>query len=371
MRKFKGNALGQYGLVITLVALALVPIFYLCGQTLYSIFNNYLLAFTDVSNTVSQNSGSILNNYLNFPSKKLPPTNSPITSTVNIAGYDVNFHQDGSVSFNVGTQSVNLDPQLVNLQNEVVETSGSAGISDLVKEIGYLITQHQGEYPPGQVPVELTYGSSQRTDGATTYNGKAGLPSSTIVRVGTHMVILQKDQASQYNLVGPSAAMEFDPVRIEGNLDISGQLAGSMSCNGSTPEPVLFDTTYNNGSFSMLANATVNNNARLAGSSTPITPAIPITTTFGPSVGPVPFTSGATVLPASSIGSTLPLGTPITFSLPPPTITQVSAGNAIINMSDPTSTSTTYPVSYSLADKPGVTGNWLLNFDTTTDSYKL
>lgn len=75
------------------------------------------------------------------------------------------------------------------LVNNVYQSSGSAGLENLVPEIAYLIQTHKNEYPDQEVPVGISFGTGSRTSGLTEYTTPEITPGQTMLQVGDHMVI--------------------------------------------------------------------------------------------------------------------------------------------------------------------------------------
>jgi hypothetical protein len=137
----------------------------------------------------------------NTPLYAVPETVTPTTLVqgslapdVDLDSLNITNNPDGSVAFQVGTQSVNLPSEVL---NHVQEASGSYGNQiDLISEIAYMIQTHQAEYPGENVPVDITFGDGIRnpTDGndSTSYSGTASV-NTAMLKVGDHMVLYQVD----------------------------------------------------------------------------------------------------------------------------------------------------------------------------------
>jgi Flp pilus assembly pilin Flp len=201
VKKTSGNALNQYGLIIALVALALVPIFFAFGKNITDIFNQYSSLYGDMStqtksntiNTVATSTASTSNSTTSTSSTTGTNT-SPVVSTETIAGYTVSTHEDGSVSFDIEGTSISLPSKVVELQNIVEETSGSIGLKSLITEIASLVKENKatGVYEP----IQILFGDSTRSVPAKSLSveGTAEV-NSTVIKSGSKMIVLVKDQS--------------------------------------------------------------------------------------------------------------------------------------------------------------------------------
>lgn len=160
-------------------------------------------------------------------------------NTYTMGGEKVTYNADGSISFQVDGQKVNLQPQFLNYADEAAETSGTNGSSDIIKEIAYLIRQNKSEYPDQQVPVEVSFGTGQRELLFETYSGKAEV-NSTSIKVGDQVVILQKDQ--NCTSTKPNEVLNCDAVkgtrmgsfRIEGKINQGNNFTGVIQSKNVT-----------------------------------------------------------------------------------------------------------------------------------------
>lgn len=141
-------------------------------------------------------------------------------NTLDVNGIEVTYYDSNAASFSVNGQDVVLSSDMVALQNTMMQTSGSSGLTDLVKEIQYMIETHELEYPPGNVPVEVTYGSGNRMCTDPTWSDYLGTAAvnMTQVTVGDHVVILNHDQTCDNTTGGPSMCNYMGDYRIEGNI---------------------------------------------------------------------------------------------------------------------------------------------------------
>ncbi|MEW5820878.1 MAG: hypothetical protein AB1782_11865 [Cyanobacteriota bacterium] len=165
------------------------------------------------------------NNKLLYDKYQQELASKQILSTSNIAGYDVAMNADGSATLIVGSQQLNLSKELIELQDIVMETSGSEGIQDLVKEAAYLVEKYASQYPEGSVPIEISFGTGSRNSVDAAFVGKAEV-NTVAVKVGSNLVIIQKDQkcsySSNWNPTGPCCTTHENAsgvYRLEGSID--------------------------------------------------------------------------------------------------------------------------------------------------------
>lgn len=158
----------------------------------------------------------------------LPP---PSGTTISLGGQQVTENADGSLSFVASGQNVTISAQMVDLANSVFQTTGSSGASDLIKEIAYMIQKYQAEYPGGNVPLEISYGTGNRYAGTGSYSGSASVNTINL-SVGNHLVIIQKDQSCT---PPPGQYCAFTgQYRIEGNIS-NGSFTGNTTSTANTP----------------------------------------------------------------------------------------------------------------------------------------
>lgn len=216
----QGQNLIEFLLILSLVVIGGILAFTLLGgnvDTLFSKINN-----VDPFNTNSQT------NQQEETNNSIPPPN-PVVSTETIAGYPVDIHEDGSASFKVGTQPVSIPKSALDLQNTVFQTTGSSGMTDLVKEVAYMIQSNSSTYPEGNVPVTISYGTGYRSwvEGSSTYTGVAEV-NTTFIKVGSDMVIIQQDQKCT------GTCSYTGRYRIEGHIAIDNTFDGTVTSNVNT-----------------------------------------------------------------------------------------------------------------------------------------
>ncbi|MEW5819991.1 MAG: hypothetical protein AB1782_07345 [Cyanobacteriota bacterium] len=130
-RNGNGNSLSQYTNVIVLIALALIPVFYVCGQLIIKNFSNFSSGLTpkNVStNSTANNSGTVLTikpNDLNGTPDK------PVSKC-----------SGGKCSIDYGSFVLNGIPQNF---NEFVQTGGTSGGIDELADMIMQIAEHLKE----------------------------------------------------------------------------------------------------------------------------------------------------------------------------------------------------------------------------------
>ena len=185
INKSLGQEAVEFVILASLIFIASLAIIFVFKDKIASFFNN------NGSITSSSNSKSAIISANKEPSYKLT-TGTPIK----ISGYEVIINDDGSASFNVNGQKVNVPAEAVNLSNIVFQTTGSSGLEYLVKEIAYMIEKNQSNYPSGNVPIEIYYGQGTRTEtdmSGFAYFGNA-IANSFSIKSGDTFIAYQKDQ---------------------------------------------------------------------------------------------------------------------------------------------------------------------------------
>lgn len=262
----RGQNLIEFLLILSLVVVGSIFAFSALGgnlDTMFSKVNNF-----DPFNANAQNQGSSPNNN-QAPSNSTPYT-SPVAYTETISGYPVDMHADGSASFIVGEKSVTLPKNALDLQNAVFQTTGSSGMTDLVKDIAYLVQSKAADYPDGDVPVTLAYGTGKRSwnEGNAIYEGNA-VANTITLRVGDSIMIYQYDQTGSglNNFAGT--------FKIEGTVTPGNQIIGTSAAKLNSPLFTNANFTADfkanlSGPSAFVVNGILNN-CKLEGSSVPYT----------------------------------------------------------------------------------------------------
>ena len=153
-----------------------------------------------------------------------------LDSTTNVAGTDINYYDSGDVSFNSNGQNVVLKSDIMADINEVMETTGVNGANtQIVNAINALITSHAAEYPDADVPIDIQFGTSERSiiiDSNCTdyYKGEVAV-NSVQLSVGDHLIMIVKDQTLEsYSLV--DSTITNDITTGDGIHVIDGTLSG-------------------------------------------------------------------------------------------------------------------------------------------------
>lgn len=232
-RKIKGQEATEFVLIVVLVFFAALLTTTLFGNKIASFF------MTDSSVVKSAKSTPSLVSSADLP-KYTPDYETKAASDATltkIGGYDVIENSDGSLSFQVGGQNVNLSADVVNLQNTVFQTTGSSGAGDLIKEIGYMINKYKADYPGSNVPVEIAFGQGDRgySDDklSISYTGSASVNTISL-KVGNNLVVLQKDQTCE--VIATSCNYQGN-YRIEGTINSSNIFNGNVTSSGINYNP--------------------------------------------------------------------------------------------------------------------------------------
>jgi Flp pilus assembly pilin Flp len=205
MRHKSGTTIAQYAIIIILIAIVVIPVLFLLGKNIIDALSKYGNFYGDNLESMQQNIAAATGQN----------TNGPLI----LQASNVVYNPDGSVSFDVGDQHVDLEPEINHTMNEIMETVGTAGVDDLIEEIAYMISVHKDEYPGENVPLELQFGTSMRYEPPFVWGGVAATNSSTSIKVGDHIIVLQKDHTAATYQPGVFPAEPADGIhRMEGNI---------------------------------------------------------------------------------------------------------------------------------------------------------
>lgn len=244
--KIRGQEAVEFVLIAVLVFLAALFTIFLFGQKI----SNFFTTDSAVTQTSKLNpnliSSSNNQNYIpdyqtkadpsvNDPGYVAPNTTSNTTSSVDPTqtASDIKLNSDGSVSLTVNGQNVNLTASVMSNLNTVFETVGSSGATtEVQKAIQKLIEQHKAEYPNSDVPVEMVFGKGDRSDTTNVstngnYSGAISGMNEVTLMVGTHAIVIQKDQTLEGQPITNGAIHT-----VEGNISgatFSGTLDGGFT----------------------------------------------------------------------------------------------------------------------------------------------
>jgi Flp pilus assembly pilin Flp len=162
-------------------------------------------------------------------------TFEPFADATNYDYYDlknypeisVTGNADGSSSFTVGDQQVDIPKDLA----DVIDSQGASG--DILREIAYMIEKYAAEYEPDDVPLQVYTGNSSRTDDKMTAQGRVDQVInnfSSIIQVGDHLVMLQSEDACEKvdgKECGDGEFKRLADFRLEGDI-IDGQFIANV-----------------------------------------------------------------------------------------------------------------------------------------------
>lgn len=215
-RENLGQETMEFAVLSCLVVIVLIGTIIVFGDKLRNFFIN-----SQVHRMASSNSQVLASN----SDMRYKPNTSTATIS-NISGYSVVTNDDGSMSFNVNNQKVDIPSAAVNLQNAVAQGTASSGTETLVKELAYMIKKYASQYPD-EVPIQLSYGDANKSSAIpikglmdTTYE-KTGAANATLIKVGNNFVIIQSDQAcssSNTNKSTGCTASKENLYRMEGSI---------------------------------------------------------------------------------------------------------------------------------------------------------
>lgn len=237
MDRVKGQNLIEFLLILVLVAIGGIFALTMLGGNVMELFSKSAEKQADFDPFNAQNEVAIASPPGSTGGSQGTGEDSlyTVVSSEVIDGYPVDRNSDGSMTLNLGSQTVNISADVLALNDAVFETSGASG-DTLVSTIAYMVEQYQDEYPEG-VPVELFYGTGERiwNEGDATYTGNA-MANSVTVKVGNKIVLFQNDQET----IG--AAGVSGVFRLEGEVSQDNVFSGSLTGN--------IDTGfYGNGDF--------------------------------------------------------------------------------------------------------------------------
>ncbi|MEW5820555.1 MAG: hypothetical protein AB1782_10225 [Cyanobacteriota bacterium] len=191
----------------------------------------------------------------NAPSSASHPVTSPDTtygtpvSTTDIGGTSVTFYDDNSASFNVGSQTVHLAADVIRLQDDVMQTSGASGASNLISAITRMVDAYQTEHPGLEAPVNITFGTGTRSLYGESYTGDVAV-NTAVIEVDGHMMIIQNDHGCFENSVGDYCDPAFEDSRI-GTYTIEGNMVdGNFTATGIAIDGAALDVTSFAGTLS-------------------------------------------------------------------------------------------------------------------------
>lgn len=228
--KSKGQNITEFAIIIALISIASIFVLTLLGGNISLIYqgSNDKVENFDPFN-VRPSGGSTSPTY----SVTEPTTDAPVVNTTNVSGYDVQEHADGSYSFDVGGQTVNITKNVLDNYNTVLQTTGASGLEELITELAYLHTVYAEEIAAG-TEVTVKFGDSEREAGSgeseVSFEGSASVNSTTI-SVGNHIVIITNDQN------GNTSSPLYGKYRIEGTLDDTNSFINSGALISFTSDP--------------------------------------------------------------------------------------------------------------------------------------
>ncbi|MEW5818918.1 MAG: hypothetical protein AB1782_01890 [Cyanobacteriota bacterium] len=217
MRCSKGQNLTEFLIILGLVSLVGILVFSSLGSNIVTMFTK---SNTEVENFDPFNVKNNPLGNINGPTGSATPV-----GTRNVNGTDVTEYDDGSVSFNYGGQDINLTPAMMSNLNEVFETSGADGMTtQVMAALQRLIDQHDAEFEPADVPINMVFGTSQRDNKQDPTEVAGGSASVNIVAIsaGDHVVMITNDHDSVSTNTPREGAYEFDVMlNNDGSMDVN------------------------------------------------------------------------------------------------------------------------------------------------------
>jgi Flp pilus assembly pilin Flp len=232
MSKHRGQTVTELVIILALISVAGIAALFLLGGNINEMFTRAYDNFKDFDPlnakatvaTVPDSDDDVTP--FDPPLPDLPPADS--VNTLEIEGIEVTQYADGSYSFPVGAQNITISPEQLSKMNTVLETTGSAGLSDLVKEMAYLVDKVKDDYGGADVPIDIQFGTSARIcQTASDDPGYEGIAfpgtaevNSVTIAAGNQLILLTNDQAQ--GAENPLSGT-LGKYRIEGYIDNSGQ----------------------------------------------------------------------------------------------------------------------------------------------------
>ena len=136
MNKNKGVSLAEYGIIIALVALSLLPIYFLLGQNIIDYLKNYSNAVTDINTSLDENTDptkvSILSETVKAGDLNGTPADPVMSCANNICAIDYGSIVLNGIPANFG---------------EIVETTGTAGGTEEIIALLEQVAEQKSEDP--------------------------------------------------------------------------------------------------------------------------------------------------------------------------------------------------------------------------------
>lgn len=266
--KSKGQSLVEFVIIVAVVVLGGIMVLTLLGGNINQMFTSSVNKTADFK--PFGDGSSVLANNTTTPSNSpntntSPTTTTPSTTTIN--GVDVDIKPDGSASFTIGTQNVEIPSAAMDGLSDVFMSTGSSGdqlTTEVMQAISKLINDHKDEYPGTDVPINMVFGDGVRdqsdynTTSGGNYSGAATSNSNFLtLSVGDHLIFIQKDQTYGGEAIGNgdihvidgtikdiygNGQKQFEGTISSSMLDLDGQIYRSdpvsnnpSSINGSIP----------------------------------------------------------------------------------------------------------------------------------------
>lgn len=225
----KGQSTMEFGIICILVAVVAIASVMLFGKNIKVFFDK------NPAVAKAEQDPNIIN-------KAMPDNNYVKPVVVNET--EVYFNQDGSASFTVGGQDVNLSSGIIQSLDIVFETSGSQGMglnSTVIDAIAKLVNDHKAEFGNADVPIEISFAESKRDQSGTTYAGNSTM-NSVQLNVGNHHILINNDQYCD----GPDCS-GMSVQTIDGYEDpVTKQFTGTIYSEGTVLNGQAFTGSFEN-----------------------------------------------------------------------------------------------------------------------------
>jgi Flp pilus assembly pilin Flp len=241
MRRLYGQNAVEFAIIIALLVIVGVVSLKLLGNNIFEMFdrsNEEVKTYKPFDFPVASSSPVETTGVLNSTQEEsndeleiASETNTSTNANTTIAGTPVTIQSDGSAAFKIDQTNITMSPAMIDKLNVVFETTGSSGLStEVMQAIQKLVADHKDEYPDGDVPINMAFGTGTRFEGTESSTGFTGghftgSASVNIVSlsIGSHTIIIQKDQTDTANLDTKAVSS------LEVNLDGTGVISSERS----------------------------------------------------------------------------------------------------------------------------------------------
>lgn len=276
MMRDKGQSLVEFIIIIAVIAIGGIMVLTLLGGNIKSMFSNSVAKTAEFKPFGTETVGAPADDKdVSDPGTATLPTTKTVSS-LSIDGVNVELKADGSANLTFDTQNVEIPSAAMDSLSDVFMSTGIDGDqlkTEFVQAIASLISAHEDEYPDGNVPINMVFGTGSRDQsditgigGGGNYQGDASFNSNSItLSVGNDVTLIQKDQyhadATTTDGVVHVIKGSIADIYNDGKTYFQGQITSTM--------PGMNGQTYT--SFIPITSATGNINGSIGGALDSIT----------------------------------------------------------------------------------------------------